>query len=629
LACELPGLEAEPCRTRQALANPCGVSWLGALARPRRGYTRAMQPSTCTACRKLVPPGKERCVHCDAPLPDRLLVEVDWSAEHPDEVRGEGTVSVVAPRGTSEDGVRDLARAAFLGSVDGCVHEVREHARVARRMRRVLKVLLPAAYSLQGCELSVFRAPAGDGSLGPDQQPAEHDPVFKWVAGEPPTLHMGALTVVALREALEERQATGQPWTLRGPHKQLELVRAANTASPQVEGDTLRVTLTPDQVASAGRELKPRCGDYQLGGLSLQVVESRLRDARGHVVRVVGWDALPGAESGQPGAASGRGSWRRRLVWLIALAALAPVGLVMAAVGMFRHVPYQVPAEWTFQTPSERPADQDGGLTVRYLGISGYEVSDGETTLLLDPQLTRPTVLGLWQGPLTPDEALLEACPKADFILVNHGHYDHALDAPALALRTGATVVGTQSSINLALARGVPPGQTLLAQPGQRLVLGTFTIDVRPSRHPAILGMPEPMPGVIPPDAGPLWWWQFTQDGALCYRLLAAGTSLWFHPTPTHEGELNGLPARNLIMGVNGEPLTPGLAAEVLGEVRPRRVIPTHFDNFLQPRGRGLALMPELDLGAARDCVRGADPDVEWIVLDYDQTIWLPPDPVE
>ena len=47
-----------------------------------------------------------------------------------------------------------------------------------------------------------------------------------------------------------------------------------------------------------------------------------------------------------------------------------------------------------------------------------------------------------------------------------------------------------------------------VVKPGDHLTLGTFTVDVRSSRHTDIAGISQPMSGVIPPDAGSLWFWQ-------------------------------------------------------------------------------------------------------------------------
>src|SRR6266545_5019729 len=106
-----------------------------------------------------------------------------------------------------------------------------------------------------------------------------------------------------------------------------------------------------------------------------------------------------------------------------------------------------------------------------YLGTAGWEITDGKTVVLVDPFLTRPrTVIPnddtlptdtrplLTQDDIAQsDTAVIDAhVHRADFILVTHTHSDHVLDLPYIALKTGATVIGTQSTYNYARASGVP-----------------------------------------------------------------------------------------------------------------------------------------------------------------------------
>ena len=118
------------------------------------------------------------------------------------------------------------------------------------------------------------------------------------------------------------------------------------------------------------------------------------------------------------------------------------------------------------QTPS--------GLRLTYLGTAGWEIADDSTTILVDPYLTRakyatpndpvsaddprPTVTTATV--VASDTAVIDAhITRADLILVTHTHPDHTLDLPYIAKKTGATVVGTQSTANLARASGVASDQ--------------------------------------------------------------------------------------------------------------------------------------------------------------------------
>lgn len=309
---------------------------------------------------------------------------------------------------------------------------------------------------------------------------------------------------------------------------------------------------------------------------------------------------------------------RRSLIRACVVLSAALAALPLLAAFIFRHRPY---------LPPPLPALRPGGLALRYTGITGYEITDGKTTLLLDPVVTRPPIWSLPFRPLRPDAALSERIfPKADFILIDHGHYDHAVDAPDIARRTGAAIVGSKSVARLARASGVAPEKIREVAGGETLTLGTFTVFVGRSRHAPILGVKHPMEGLTPEEGRPLWFREYRQDAALTYHLKSKAGSLWFHPTSTFApGELAGHEAPTLIFGVTGEKWTPeklrAVAAEMPGLTL---LLPSHYDNFFQPRARGLSLMPGLDIEALRALAASAMPGAAFAVLDYDQALALP-----
>ena len=68
--------------------------------------------------------------------------------------------------------------------------------------------------------------------------------------------------------------------------------------------------------------------------------------------------------------------------------------------------------------------------TLRFLGHSACEVSDGDTVVLIDPFLTGNPLAGASPDDLSPTA-----------ILISHAHNDHIGDALEIARRSGATVV--------------------------------------------------------------------------------------------------------------------------------------------------------------------------------------------
>src|ERR1700722_6389369 len=69
-------------------------------------------------------------------------------------------------------------------------------------------------------------------------------------------------------------------------------------------------------------------------------------------------------------------------------------------------------------------------MEIRFLGQSAFELTDGDTTVLIDPFLT-----GNPKAAVAADEL------EPDVILLTHGHADHLGDTVAIAKRTGAHVV--------------------------------------------------------------------------------------------------------------------------------------------------------------------------------------------
>ena len=315
-------------------------------------------------------------------------------------------------------------------------------------------------------------------------------------------------------------------------------------------------------------------------------------------------------------------------IWVVGCGLLAValpffVGAVLSFVA--RHQPWSIPKSMGYVSPAETPGR---GLWVRYLGVSGYEISDGATTLILDPGLTRPRVVELLTGPIDPDPDLsARLTPKADFVLVNHAHYDHILDAPEILRRTDATMVGSRSTGNLALARGLPPAQVRVVEPGDRVTLGSFLVEVGHAEHSPAYGFASLAAGVIPPDAGPLWMWEYAADASYSYRISGGGASILFHVSSQFVAErVSAVPVGTVFLGVAGKKLSEATARDVMSRCRPQRVFPTHYDNFFQPVDAGLALLPGLDLDAVAAIFRKVAPEARFGVLDYGERIYLPPD---
>ena len=83
-------------------------------------------------------------------------------------------------------------------------------------------------------------------------------------------------------------------------------------------------------------------------------------------------------------------------------------------------------------------------MQVRFLGHACFELSGGDTTLVIDPFLTG-----------NPRAAMSAGDVEATTILLTHGHSDHIGDTVAIAKRTGAPVVAIVELAREIAAEGV------------------------------------------------------------------------------------------------------------------------------------------------------------------------------
>src|SRR5712691_711374 len=247
-------------------------------------------------------------------------------------------------------------------------------------------------------------------------------------------------------------------------------------------------------------------------------------------------------------------------------------------------------------------------VQLTHLGAAGWEITDGERVVLLDPYLSRLRVTGQFGTYTTPalpgdtrpvfgpdddlvsDTAVVDAhITRADFILHSHSHFNHTLDMPYIARKTGATVIGTESTTNLARAGGVPESKVISVHGGEDYEFGGFSVRVIPSLHSALNGKHFFDSRVVPRDfRGPRRLATDVEGGTLAYLLRLAGYEiLWFGSMNYVEREVQGLRPDVAIIAAARQRLEiydyTGRLMRALG--LPRVVFATHWDEQSFPFG--------------------------------------------
>lgn len=241
----------------------------------------------------------------------------------------------------------------------------------------------------------------------------------------------------------------------------------------------------------------------------------------------------------------------------------------------------------------------DVSVRLRYLGTAGFVVEGEGRTLVLDPFLTRP---GLWTTlfrPLVPNAALLQqVIPRADDVIIGHAHHDHVLDAPVLCQQTGARFIGSVSACHVARAAGLPESQILETQGREWIACGTSRIRGLPSLHGRVYFNYVPLKGEITtPPPWPPRYRQLRHGLVLNWYIEIAGVRIVHIDSADFlEEELEGLQADVVCMCAIGRKYRKDYVKRAIEILRPRYILPCHWDWFFSPYFQEPRCLPAVDL---------------------------------
>jgi L-ascorbate metabolism protein UlaG (beta-lactamase superfamily) len=252
-----------------------------------------------------------------------------------------------------------------------------------------------------------------------------------------------------------------------------------------------------------------------------------------------------------------------------------------------------------------KPLELPAGLEVEWLGVSGYRMTFEGQTLFIDPYLSRvPFGDLLRRKPTLPDPAALDrfvhAPGEVAGVLVGHTHFDHAVDAPAIARRFGCNAYGSDSLLTLMGLHGLAE-RAVEVTPYRTYELGPFEVSFIPSVHSKLLlGLAVPYDGdltcehldALSPAAyrcGQVWGISIEVAGLRFY----------------HQGSANliddAVRERGVdvfLAGVAGRSFTEEYWQRILPRLDPKVVVPTHYDNFFRPLGQRLEFVSNVQLSA-------------------------------
>jgi L-ascorbate metabolism protein UlaG (beta-lactamase superfamily) len=229
------------------------------------------------------------------------------------------------------------------------------------------------------------------------------------------------------------------------------------------------------------------------------------------------------------------------------------------------------------------------GLELTWVGTAGFRLAYQGVVVWIDPYVTRLPLADFVMRKAMPasDTAIAKWIDRADAVLVGHTHFDHALDVPAIARRTGCTVYGSRSLAHLMALHGLAP-QATVVEAQRDYEVGPFRFHFVPSVHAKLrLGLGVPFSGELTcehvdeltPQAyrcGQVWGIHVEVAGTRFYHQGSADLV---------EAELHDRDVDVFLCGISGRRFTPRYIERIVRTLQPKMIVPTHFDDFFRPVG--------------------------------------------
>lgn len=292
--------------------------------------------------------------------------------------------------------------------------------------------------------------------------------------------------------------------------------------------------------------------------------------------------------------------WAVRSAYTVVVVAFA---LSTTLVLLWRDRPSLDDIDWAPYPENESGA---GAVNATWLGASTLLFDDGETQILIDGFVSRPSLADVvLRRPIDSNAATVNyvldvwRIRRLAAVIPVHSHYDHAMDVGAIANRTSASILGSETTANIARGASVPEDQIVVVEDRGEYTFGQFNVTMIESPHapigwggsvPYAGSVDEPLQTPAPASA-----WREGQS----YSIVIShphGTTIVQGSAGFSARALQGIQADVVMLGVSLMEIMGRKHAEdywqaVVTTTGAAHVIPIHFDDFTQPFGE-IVMLP-------------------------------------
>ena len=152
------------------------------------------------------------------------------------------------------------------------------------------------------------------------------------------------------------------------------------------------------------------------------------------------------------------------------------------------------PSLGPFRRLQQQPSST-GPIRVHFLGTTSLLFRDDSTAILSDGFVSRPGMFRVGLYWIAPDRERIAntlvrlGVDSIAAVFAGHSHYDHAMDAPVFAERTGALLLGSESTANIARGLGRPQREPRVVRDGETIEFGKFALTFITSAHSPVNGV--------------------------------------------------------------------------------------------------------------------------------------------
>lgn len=238
-------------------------------------------------------------------------------------------------------------------------------------------------------------------------------------------------------------------------------------------------------------------------------------------------------------------------------------------------------------------------MKVTYLGTTVLLFDDGNSQILFDAHITRPSINKALLGKLETNEKLADELienyhmDRLQAIFVSHTHYDHVLDAPYFAKKCNAFIYGSESALNVARGGNVKEDKLKEFHAPETICIDEYKVTVLPSCHSKAHWYNDDLGKTIDyPVSQPARKKEYKEGGSFDFLVENGGKKYLIRPSFNFmKGQLDGIDADVMFLAIGGmsvasEETKQLFFKETVEKVNPEIVVPIHWDNFFAPYNR-------------------------------------------